>query len=181
MNCPTNSDCGQPHYGANRGLQGGKLIASVESRILVFDEGVVQGLELILRGEGSTRFHPNRRASTDHRPGPNMARELPMVPSKRAIHRSPAIVMICQVSSNATKAPTMGVHRPGMRRNPNPARNAEIIVEATEGSPHSVELARTTSEAPRTTRMRSSPIPGRPPANVEYKRRKRTLLIFTSL
>jgi hypothetical protein len=42
----------------------------------------------------------------------------------------------------------------------------------TGGSRHSVELARTTSEAPRTTRMRSSPIPGQPPANVEYRRRK---------
>jgi hypothetical protein len=59
---------------------------------------------------GSTRFHPNRRASTDHRPGPNMATAQAVVPSKTVTHRSPAIVMICQVSSNATKVPTMGVH-----------------------------------------------------------------------
>lgn len=28
----------------------------------------------LLRGEGSMRFHPKRRASTDHSPGPSMAR-----------------------------------------------------------------------------------------------------------
>jgi hypothetical protein len=79
------------------------------ARNFVVDEGRFQELRLILRS-GSTRFHPNRRASTDHRPGPNMATAQPMVPSKTVTHRSPAIVMICQVSSNATKVPTMGVH-----------------------------------------------------------------------
>jgi hypothetical protein len=33
-------------------------------------------------------------------------------------------------------------------------------------------LARTTSAEPTTTRIRSKPVPGQPPANVEYKRRK---------
>jgi hypothetical protein len=140
--------------------------------ISVVDKGVFQELELILRGEGSTRFHPNRRASTDHRPGPNMARAQAVVPSKTVTHRSPAIVMICQVSSNATKTPTMGVHRPGMRRSPDPARNAEINVVVRGGFLHSVEFARKSSEAPRTTRMRSKPVPGQPPAKVEYRRRK---------
>jgi hypothetical protein len=111
------------------------------ARNFVVDEGRFQELRLILRS-GSTRFHPNRRASTDHRPGPNMATAQPMVPSKTVTHRSPAIVMICQVSSNATKVPTMGVHRPGMRRSPDPARNAEIIVVVTGGLLHSVEFAR---------------------------------------
>jgi hypothetical protein len=129
-------------------------------------------LALILRGEGCTRFHPNRRASTDHRPGPNMARAQPMVPSRTVTHRSPPIVMICKISSNATKAPTSGVHRPGMRRSPNPVRNAEISVVVTWWLLHSGEFARRSNEAPRTRRMRSKPIPGQPPANVEYRRRK---------
>jgi hypothetical protein len=129
-------------------------------------------LELILRGEDSTRFHPNRRASTDHRPGPNIARAQAVVPSKTVTHRSPVIVTIYQVSSNATKTPTMGVHRPATRRSPDPARNAENNVVVRGAFLHSVEFARRSSEAPRTTRMRSKPVPGQPPANVEYRRRK---------
>ena len=101
-----------------------------------------------------------------------MARAQPMVPSKTVTHRSPPIVMICKISSNATKAPTRGVHRPGMRRSPNPVRNAEIIVVLTSGLLHSAGFARRSSAAPRMTRMRSKPMPGQPPANVEYRRRK---------
>jgi len=129
-------------------------------------------MELPLRGGGSTSFQPNRRASIDHRPGPNIARAPPMVPSKRGTHQSPAIVMICQVSSKATDAPTMGVHNPEIRRSPQTAKNADIIIVWIDESPHTAELARATSAAPRTRRMRSNPIPGEPPAKVEYRRRK---------
>jgi hypothetical protein len=51
-----------------------------------------------------------------------------MVPSETVNPRSPPIIMICKISSNATKALTRGVHMPGMRSNPNPVRTAEIIV-----------------------------------------------------
>jgi hypothetical protein len=64
--------------------------------------------------------------------------------------------MICKISSNATNAPTMGVHRPGMRRSPNAGRNKEVSVVLIRGSLHSVEFARRSSEAPSTTRMRSN-------------------------
>jgi hypothetical protein len=138
----------------------------------VVGKGRFQELELILRGEGSTRFHPNSRASTDHKPGPSMARAPPMVPSKSGTHRSPVIVIICQIWSKATKVPAMGVHRPGMRSSPNAARNKEVSVVLIRGSLHRAEFARRSSEAPRTTRMRIKPVPGQPPANVEYKRRK---------
>ena len=118
----------------------------------MIDKGVLQELALILRDGGCTRFHPNRRASTDHRPGPNMASAQPMVPSKTVAHRSPPIVMICKISSNATKAPTMGVHRPGMRSSPNPVRNAEIIVVLIWGLLPNAGVARSSREAPRTAR-----------------------------
>ncbi len=134
-----------------------------------------------MRGAGSTRFHPNRRASIDHNPGPSMARAPPMVASKRATHLSPVIVIICQTSSKATKAPAMGVHRPGMRSSPNSARNKDVSVVLIGGSLQRVELARTISAEPRTRRMRSKPIPGRPPANVEYSRRKTHLSNSKSL
>jgi len=40
------------------------------------------------------------------------------------------------------------------------------------GSLNSVKLALTVSAEPATTRIRSKPVPGQPPANVEYRRRK---------
>ena len=61
----------------------------------------------------------------------------------------------------------MGVHRPGIRRSPHPARNAAIMVVLMGGSFHSIALARTTSAEPPTKRIRSKPAPGQPPANVE--------------
>jgi hypothetical protein len=66
----------------------------------------------------------------------------------------------------------MGVQRPGSRRSPSPVRNADIAVVAIGGLLHKVDPARTSNEEPRTIRMRSKPRPSRPPANVEYSRRK---------
>ena len=128
-------------------------------------------VRLLLRGGACTRFHPNRRASTDHKPGPNIARAPAMVPRRRGTQGSPDIVMICQASTKAINAPAMGVHRPGIRRIPHPARHADVIVLVIGGSFHSIALARITSAEPPTKRMRSKPVPGQPPANVEYRRR----------
>jgi hypothetical protein len=101
-----------------------------------------------------------------------------MVPSRRGTHQSPAIVIICQVSSNATNAPTMGVHNPKIRRSPNPARNADITIELIGGALRTAELARTTSAAPTTKRMRINPMPGKPSAKVEYRRRNTKLSLL---
>ncbi len=121
------------------------------------------------------RFHPKRRESTDQRPGPNIARAPPMVASKRGTHGSPARVnMIWPIAVKATSVPAMGVHRPGMRRAPDPINNAAVIVASRAGLLPSVEHARKTSAEPPTRRMRSNPMPGQPPAKVEYSRRKGT-------
>jgi hypothetical protein len=85
-----------------------------------------------------------------------------MVPSRTVTHRSPAYRHDLRDFEQCNQSPTIGVHRPGMRRSPNPVRNAEIIVVVTGGLLHSAEFARSSSEAPRTTRMRSKPIPGQP-------------------
>jgi len=61
----------------------------------------------------------------------------------------------------------MGVHKPSIKRNPATRRIAAVIVMFSGGSPHSRKLARTTSTQPMTKRMRSKPVPGQPPANVE--------------
>lgn len=123
-----------------------------------------------MRGEASTRFHPKRRASTDHSPGPNIAKAAPVVPSKTGTRRSPGTTNACPIAIKATNVPAIGVHRPAIKRIPDPARNAADMVVCVGGLFHTVELARITSAEPITKRMRSKPMPGQPPANVEYRR-----------
>ena len=125
-----------------------------------------------MRGGASTRFHPKRRASTDHKPGPNNATAALMVPSNSQTHLSPGRVRIFHSSTRATIVPTMGVHKPRIKRIAPARRITEAIVRVSGGSLHSLKLARTTSTEPRTSRRMSNPMPGEPPANVEYRRRK---------
>jgi len=121
------------------------------------------------------RFHPKRRASMDHRPGPNIARAAAAVPNNSHTHLSPATISIFQISINAMEAPAMGVHKPTMSRIPAPIKaTAGIVTFIGGGSLHSLKPARAISTAPTTTRMRSKPVPGQPPANVEYSRRNDT-------
>jgi hypothetical protein len=71
------------------------------------------------------------------------------------------------------EVPAMGVHKPTINSIPAPIKSrAGIVTFIGGGSLHSLKLARTTSEEPTTKRMRSKPVPGQPPANVEYNLRK---------
>jgi hypothetical protein len=118
------------------------------------------------------RFHPKRRASMDHKPGPNIARAAPAVPNSRQTHLSPGSRNIFQISINAMEVPAMGVHKPAITSIPAPNKSTAGTVTFMGGrSLHSLKLARTISTEPTTTRMRSKPAPGQPPANVEYSRR----------
>jgi hypothetical protein len=126
------------------------------------------------------RFHPKRRASMDHRPGPNIARAAAAVPNSNHTHLSPAIVSIFQISINAMEVPTIGVHKPTISSIPAPIKSTAGIVTFIGGrSFHSLKLVRTTSAEPTTKRMSSKPVPGQPPANVEYRRRKDTPFALT--
>ena len=117
------------------------------------------------------RFHPKRRASTDQRPGPSIARAAAAVPNNSQTHLSPATVSIFQISIKAAEIPTIGVHKPTISSVPAPNKSTARIVSFIAGSTHSLKLARTTRTEPTTTRMSSKPAPGQPPANVEYNRR----------
>ena len=67
----------------------------------------------------------------------------------------------------------MGVHKPAINRIPAPSkRMAGIVTLIGGGSLDSVILAPAASAEPATTRIRSNPVPGQPPANDEYRRRK---------
>jgi len=128
----------------------------------------------VLRGGASTRFHPKRRASMDHNPGPNIARASPMVPKNSGVDRIATRVSTCKTEINATDVPAIGVQRPRIKSIPETSRNAEIISEVVEALLDSVELARNTNATPAIRRNKSRPAPGQPPANVEYSRRIRT-------
>ena len=147
---------------------------SSEARNLVCGESLKESqLEIVLRGGASMRLHPKRRASMDQRPGPNIARAAAAVPKSSHNHLSPANVSIFQISINAMEVPAMGVHKPAISSIPAPIKSTAGIVTFIGGrSLPSFRLARTTSAEPTTTRMRSNPAPGQPPANVEYNRRK---------
>ena len=118
------------------------------------------------------RFHPKRRASMENKPGPNIARAAPAVPSSSQTHLSPGSEKIFQISINAMEVPTMGVHKPAISRVPAAIKStAGIVTFMGSGSLHSFKQARTISVEPTTTRMRSRPVPGQPPAKLEYSRR----------
>jgi hypothetical protein len=67
----------------------------------------------------------------------------------------------------------MGVQRPAISRIPAAIKSmAGIVTFIGGGSLQSVKLALPISAEPTTRRIRSIPVPGQPPANVEYRRRK---------
>ena len=128
--------------------------------------GSQSAFELLLRGGASMRFHPKSRASTDQRPGPNIAKAPPMVAAKRQTNESSPMV-IRQISIMATSVPVRGVHSPAMRRSPDAVRDTDVSVVCIGASLHSFEPARNRRTEPTTRRMSSNPMPGQLPANVE--------------
>src|SRR5208282_4094431 len=109
----------------------------------------------------------------DQSPGPNIARAAPAVPNISQSDLSPGSMTIFQTSVMAIATPAMGVHKPAINRIPAPSkRMVGIVTLIGGGSLRRVKQARTTSAEPATARIRSNPVPGQPPANVEYKRRK---------
>jgi len=58
-----------------------------------------------------------------------------------------------------------------MRRMPQIASTADVMVTCVGVGLHKLAPARARSAEPLTSRIRSNPVPGQPPANEEYKRR----------
>ena len=109
----------------------------------------------------------------DQSPGPNIARATPVVANISQSGLLPGSMSIFQTSVRAAETPAMGVHKPAINRIPAPIKNmAGIVTFIGGGSLNSVKLAPAANAEPATTRIRSNPVPGQPPANVEYRRRK---------
>lgn len=120
----------------------------------------------------SMRLQPNRRASSDHTPGPIIASAMPMPASRTFRQGSPDSAIKLHSEKAATRHPDTGVHRPASRRTPPitaaPSRAAGSMDCAVRnpGSP----TARAT--LPATRRNIKRPAPGQPWANVEKRRRR---------
>jgi hypothetical protein len=163
--------CAQPHMETNRKLLRGEWHPLPSQKFRPYLGVLPEGQSLFWRGGALTRFHPNRRASMDHKPGPSIARAAVMVPTNSHSDLSPGTVRIFHVSTTVTKLPTTGVQSPSISKMPDPNRIAEIMVVRSGGSTHSSKPAGTINTEPTTKRRSSNPVPGQPPANVEYKRR----------
>jgi hypothetical protein len=70
----------------------------------------------------------------------------------------------------ATSMPAKGVHRPTARRIPPPIRSRDTIAIGMGGLLRRVEPAIYIKATPITRRIKIRPVPGQPPAKVEYKR-----------
>lgn len=122
------------------------------------------------------RFHPNSRASIDHTPGPNMAREAARVARSTQASLSAGMMANLEISITATRVPIIGVQKPTMRRAPAPASRMEVMAMSRGGLERRAEAASAARANPTTALINTRPVPGQPPAKVEYKRRNwRTL------
>ncbi len=113
------------------------------------------------------RFHPNSLASSDQRPGPNMASAAAIVAVNRPVNGSPSDVTIREISITATAIPANGVQSPLARSSPGPTKVAKVSVACSGEALDNGELARTSMTEPITRRKSSKPKPGQPPAKVE--------------
>jgi hypothetical protein len=87
------------------------------------------------------RFHPKRRASTDHEPGPNIARAAPRLASRKYAILSAGVVKNRMTASRATSAAIMGVKNPIISRTPAQTRSTDTIAVRIRGFDNNVEPA----------------------------------------
>jgi hypothetical protein len=122
------------------------------------------------------RFHPNRRESRDHTPGPIMDSAIPIAARRILLQGSPDLVMKPREAAAATMHPETGVHKPTDKSAPAIiAANCRIAGSPAWGrsNPRKLKL-KTALHA--TSRKIRRPAPGQPCANVEKRRRKRVSL-----
>jgi hypothetical protein len=112
-------------------------------------------------------FRPNNRASSDHAPGPIIAKLTPKPEINIAVHRSAAPQKRSHSCVAAIRIPIYGVHSPITSR-PDAINGKTIVVKCWVAL--ACNNARFRRMAPRRNRWINSPVPGHPSANVENKR-----------
>ena len=118
-------------------------------------------------------FHPNRRASIDHAPGPSKSSAAPRVAIRIPAHGSPGPQNTSHTPAMDARAPALGVHKPAINDNPRItsamwARNTMKCGPVRCGVSSSA-----IREIPHTRRMSRRPMPGQPRAKFENRRRRK--------
>jgi len=112
------------------------------------------------------RFRPNRYASTDHAPGPIIARAAPKDASTICIDELLKWNERRDNSAMAISEPTMGVQRPTIKSVEQPAAsNCKAIENGGVGA--NGPAMSCTSGIAVTARRNTNPVPGQPSGNVE--------------
>jgi len=113
------------------------------------------------------RFHPKRRASTDHTPGPSSASAAPRTAMRTQIHGFARRSDAWSNPSTASSVPATGVHKPIRRSSPTTISTTFRVASPKEGAPPNSRTPRVTTPIPAVTRSNSKPSPGAPPAKFE--------------
>lgn len=113
------------------------------------------------------RFLPKRLASTDHWPGPIIAKLAPLVARSSEIQPTSLLEKAVQSPTAATVAPASGVQNPTRRNAPAAAPSICGIVKKLIALKCAAQLK---SEPAVANRSNKSPTPGHPLANVENNR-----------
>ena len=126
----------------------------------------------VYRSEMRMRFHPKRRASTDHTPGPRSASAAPRMPMRTHVHGFVRCKAACKNARIASIVPAIGVHKPIRRSTPIPMATTCSKAAPSGGAPRNSRTPWATKPIPAARRSKRRPSPGAPPAKFEKSRRK---------
>jgi len=118
------------------------------------------------------RFHPKRRASTDHAPGPRSASAAPRMPMRRHVHGFVRWKAACTNARIASIVPAIGVHNPTRRSSPTPIVSICSKTDPNGGPPRNAKTPCAARPMPAARRSKRRPNPGAPLAKFEKSRRK---------
>ena len=118
-------------------------------------------------------FRPNRRASTDHAPGPIIANDAPDVAKRIGIPPQPQ-ENATHTSMTVTSAPQKGVNKPRSRKIAAPAPIKCGSIKANGGASLRCANPKQNRNVAVTRRSRKRPLPGQLFGNVEKRRCKHT-------
>ena len=138
-------------------------------------------LDQRLRVGISICFHPKRRASIDHAPGPSKSSATPTVVIRRQAQGSLGPQNASHTPAMDARAPAVGVHKPAINDNPS-TKSPEWVMNTRKCGPvRGIVSSPAIKEIPHTRRMSRRPTPGQPRAKFENRRRrKRPLAKATS-
>ena len=118
------------------------------------------------------RFLPKSQASTDHAPGPIIAKVNPNTANPIGIPVLTCIEIAIHNSRIITNNPASGVHKPAISKTPPSAAMPCFTLAAQEGVVAKHVASKYNRVAPTRNLWIKSPPPGQPSANVENSRCK---------